>query len=518
MNNTIEIIDILKNTDKLYKPDDFNDIITLQLIQSIQNEYSSLVLSTIDLTFNKFGDEIYDIGEDDLEKNNYYCLEDYYYKFITLPIFWQEIIILLYLSLKLHKNVENNSRVISIGESPLKLVYIQQILNTQPQFKEILIKHNFATEVDYTYFVISSLGTYLKLALHKLNIKNCNIIDPEVEFDIDNFMNKIIPVILQTEFNRSDKLQDLLEYFLYYHLDPLSIIKGGKKVYFQDRCESYTSIISLICIYRIMCDYLEITDSNRLIFYENVRIIGFNSIYHEQLHNEKVIINRSNNLIYRLFTKKTDVLTLDKYHYVQKHFMYLNISSNNNCLGNDFNLFQNQEDLLNKLIIFLTLPEDTLNNSRCIKKCRLILSQCNEISMENIINNRLKITGIDGENCNIINLFLMICINKLSPEYILNMIQNLDNIDEQMLFKNNNDMTKINNNIKEKSKQFSENSQNIFNNILVNKLIMNKTKQLSQNIANDIFVNRLIINNLKDSIKDILSILLEPCTYRLPFK
>ena len=112
----------------------------------------------------------------------------------------------------------------------------------------------------------------------------------------------------------------------------------------------------------------------------------------------------------------------------------------------------------------------------------------------------------------------MICINTLTPDYISNMIENLDNINEQMLFKNSNDMTEINNNIKEKSKQYSQNSQNIFNNILVNKLIMDKTKQLSQNIANDIFVNRLIINYLKDSIKDILSTLLKPCTYELPFK
>ena len=98
------------------------------------------------------------------------------------------------------------------------------------------------------------------------------------------------------------------------------------------------------------------------------------------------------------------------------------------------------------------------------------------------------------------------------------MIENLDNINEQMLFKNNNDMIEINNNIKEKSKQLSQNSENIFNNILVNKLIMNKTKQLSQNIADDIFVNRLIINYLKDSIIDILSILSKPCTYKLPLK
>jgi hypothetical protein len=156
------------------------------------------------------------------------------------------------------------------------------------------------------------------------------------------------------------------------------------------------------------------------------------------------------------------------------------------------------------MIGFLTIPEKSYNDSRCAKTCPINHSiYLNESCTENIKKNydlfselHFKQSGVEGENCNLINLCLMIFINEIEPQYLSNMIQNLDNINVEQLFENRNTYESINREILDIMDERS-NSPNILNRIVVNKL-------LSKKVTNKII--KFIIENG----------LFGPCRYVIP--
>jgi len=99
---------------------------SVSLFESVKDKYISLMRET----FFKTMDIDFDSG----------CLYDYSFNMLTIPIFWQDIVVLIYMAVYLHRHVTDNSRVIAIGESPLKLVFIQQVLNIMPELNEIFKK------------------------------------------------------------------------------------------------------------------------------------------------------------------------------------------------------------------------------------------------------------------------------------------------------------------------------------------------------------------------------------------
>ena len=118
---------------------------SVSLFESVKDKYIALMRET----FLKTMELPFDMG----------CSYDYSFNILTIPIFWQDIVVLIYMALCLHRYVTDNSRVIAIGESPLKLVFIQQVLNMMPELNEIFKKNKMASNnIDYKYFPISGLG------------------------------------------------------------------------------------------------------------------------------------------------------------------------------------------------------------------------------------------------------------------------------------------------------------------------------------------------------------------------
>jgi hypothetical protein len=144
----------------------------------------------------------------------------------------------------------------------------------------------------------------------------------------------------------------------------------------------------------------------------------------------------------------------------------------NQVRDNNFNIFNNQYNLLFKMITFLTTPEHTFNNSRCLISCPLTGSCPSKIKQIYEEKNKLhdKETEL-SENCNMINLVLLILINEIEEEYIDNLIQYLNLIDLDYLFYNQYNFNKLNNEISE-FVSLQQYNNNIINNYLNNQLII----------------------------------------------
>jgi hypothetical protein len=110
MYKTNDLIQLLKNDQIIYNPTELNEKISLDMIEHINNNYLNILTYTIGKTLTQFGNKL--IGWDyraDYENPEYgFILTEYITKFITLPITWQEIISLIYISLQIHRYVENN--------------------------------------------------------------------------------------------------------------------------------------------------------------------------------------------------------------------------------------------------------------------------------------------------------------------------------------------------------------------------------------------------------------------------
>jgi hypothetical protein len=322
-----------------------------------------------------------------------------------------------------------------------------------------------------------------------------NSIGPNISLD-----ELIISIDMKKLINEIMDIKDNIYYhFRLFDIDPLSVLKAKKKIYFQDRAESYKSIIVIIIFYHVMCDVQQITDEQRLELYDLLYIIGFDYKRSENIENDRPKILKINQFFYRLITKQVNTINEHSYHFKQTNYRYEPI--NHDCSTDGFRLFQNQKNLMNKILNFLTTPEETLNKSRCIMACSLEDNHCVNFLLQDTVDNEGKVLSLKqndkggGKNCNMINLFLMYSIYKLGPLYIENIIKNLDNIDETRLFNN-----VIN---------FDTLNQEIYD-------IMNKTKSAS--VLTSWFINKFYQNKIFKKINEfILSHgIFADCTYEIP--
>jgi hypothetical protein len=462
----------LDNSPLFYRAGDYFANLTPNKMKLCKNMYESLINKTVMNSTTTLGFEV---------ARNGGVGEEYIFTFLNLPLCWQEIVILLYLSLKLHHLVENNSRVVSLGESPSKLVFIQELLAIHPSYKPVLEKYGFATNVEYTFFPAS-----------RLLFGTSEILDPAR--DISTYIHQIderAKVVNDRSWG-APRWNDILTHFLDFKMDPAFIIANGKNMYIQDRCESYNSICHILTIYNKLCYMQNITQQQRLELFKRLYILGFDSKnLHDDARNQtdRIKIERVNIFFYQIITGQRNNPAPDEYHFIQKNYYYSKqyslpfpyIYPNSDTLrSTDFNIFMSQHYLLNKVIKFLTLPEDSFNNVRCIRSCGLNDNDCIPDIRRNLhLSGELHIKEPAplGTNCNLVNFCLMIFINELGDEYIENLILSLETINEDILFySNDHTFDTLNDEISEIATQQTYNS-NIFNNILNNQFVIKKINE-----------------------------------------
>jgi hypothetical protein len=465
-NNPYEFCGKLDDAPFIYHASDYySSGITPDIVNVVKTQYNRLINKTVIESLSKFGSDQYESESDNATT--------YVRTFLNIPICWQEIIILLYLSLKLHRLVENNSRVVSLGESPSKLVFIEEVLVTHPAYKNILEKHGFATDIEYTFFPISGLSTDMDRVDHDMF---------DLDLDLSSCIHNVESSLRQVDL-------PILEHFALFKLDPRSIVMGEKNIYIQDRCESYRSTFKLMSYYNKMCDMQKLLPDERLQLFERLYIIGFDAKDQHAVEKDRLIVQRLNIFFYQIITKQRTELTPDKYHFIQQNYP---VFKNNieNIRSNDFNIFMNQHSLFEKVLTFLTTPENTLNDSRCVRSCSVSVKDHDcftEVKKTYDTDGQLheKQPGTTGNNCNLINLCLMLFINELGDDYIEIFIVNLDKIDSEILFYlNDHTFDTLNDEILEFVNHQTYNS-NLLNNILNTKSAIHEI-----NAKIDQFLNR----------------------------
>jgi hypothetical protein len=460
---------ILDSSPFIYSASDYLSSLTPDNMVVFQRHYAYLVQEAVIKSLTTFGFSRAG-GSSEIET-------EYTQTFLNIPVCWQEIIIMLYLALKLHRVVENNSRVVCLGESPSKLVFIQEVLAIHPSYKPVLEKHGFATNVEYSFFPASGLSP--------TGPAEFGVLDTSRDLsacirDID----ATAMVVNGISFG-AYPWEDVLSHFKLFKLDPLSIITEGKNVYIQDRCESYSSVCKLIIFYNKMCHMQEISQDQRLQLFERLYIIGFDiKVQDDAARNQtgRLLVERLNIFFYQLITKQPIDPTPDKCHFIQKNYRSLKNNIEDGALrSNGFNIFTNQHYLLIKVLLFLTTPENAFNDARCVRSCSLKERQCVQKIKKKYDKNggefHIKQPGPTGKNCNMVNFCLMMFINELGDTYLDNLILSLETINEDILFySNDHTFDTLNDEISEVVNQQTYNS-NILNNILSTKEVIEKISE-----------------------------------------
>ena len=430
------------------------------------------------------------------DKINTY-LDAFYNKFLAFPLFWKDYICMFYIALKQFSKIKDNSRIICLGESPMKIVFIQEFFFKNENIKKSLIDNNYSTNISFDYFSMSRLQTGIN-SLYPSDYIKQKYSDLYTLFTNGNFLEintKIIELFIKKDKDVLGYLTDggsqkykqalikIYAHFSYWKLNPRYILEQNKPVYFEDRCESYASVLGLIYLYIQLCNKEGFTREERKQLYNLLYIVGFdnkdesNASYKE----DESKLYGINYLMYYLFCSpipgkayedlseeerknieieavslEFDSMTKNKlemsnYHFIQINY-YNSIKYKN---GDDQNvddyfieeigkdLFFNQKDSLRKNINFLSVPEFGINSTRCIQGVNLYTSgsthEYSDITYDAVTN--VKQQGEPGINCNLFNFFIIYYLNKLAstPTSILSdMISyfKTDSVDEQEIFNN----------------------------------------------------------------------------------
>ena len=428
-----------KNFSKNYVYEKNNEIIL--------NEYKTEVLRSY---FIKDKNNL--LNPKNNEENN-----DVYDK-IGAPIFLQEFYYIFYLALKIIKTYyKNNSCIISLGESPAKLVMTQsffyddsdvkKILNPDvkkilnPDVKKILnpdeypSKDKYPSNIDFKYLPLSGLSWY---ALN--NKSEINLAHRTVEESIN---------ILKKQINNED-IEKFESYLKIYLLDPRSIISTNKKYIFLDRVESCNTTITLFYIYSELILRQKLTEEQKQKFITQFKLVGFDG-FDDYYSERELIEKRINNIIKinKILYKNIDTTNIFSFYKIKKYDYVHQYTPKilRKILTNYY--------IVDNIIIFMSLPEKIFISSRCLKSFKIRNKSLQRI--ETLQKNILKIkNNKKSYNCNLINLILYKMFLRFKSDSSLeNLIINLDNIDEKKFSKleeNSVELRRFKSNIKANSK------------------------------------------------------------------
>jgi hypothetical protein len=355
------------------------------------------------------------------------------YDKIGAPIFLQEFYYIFYLALKIIKTYyENNSCIISLGESPAKLVMTQSFFYDDSNVKDILINNGYPSNIDFKYLPLSGLSWY---ALN--NNSEINLANRTVKESI-NILKKQIT---------DEHIKKFESYLKIYLLDPLSIISTNKKYIFLDRVESCNTTITLFYIYSKLILHQKLTKEQKQQFITQFKLVGFDGDYSKLIEKETRIynINKINKILYEDMntTNIFDFYEIKKYDYVYQYTPKIL----RKLLTNYY--------IVDNIIIFMSLPEKIFISSRCLKSFKIRNKSLQNI--ESLQKNILKIkNNKKSYNCNLINLILYKMFLRFKSDSSLeNLIKNLNNIDEKKFSKleeNSVELRRFKSNIKANSK------------------------------------------------------------------
>ena len=399
------------------------------------------------------------------DKINFY-FDAFSKKFLAVPLFWKDYICMFYIALKQFNDIKSDSRIISLGESPMKIVLIQEFFFKNEMIKRALEANDYAKNVSFNYFSISRLQSEVKNASKFENSFKNNISEIYKIFSKGNYVeinskilelfiinNELDDYFMSTSTKNKNSLNRIHEHFIKGNLNPRYILNEKKKIYIQDRCESYSSVLGLIFLYIRLCIKEQITLDERKELYKLLYIVGFDS---KDNRTKIFMMDESkryaiNYIMYYLFYsaepgKKDDTIIvnekLNEYHFKQNNYFYPDeetpIEEEEEERYNaiflkkiEKDLFFTQKNTLYKILKFLSIPEFNVSDSRCIQGINLYYSGEEEPDMTYKAINNIKQQGETSLLCNFFNFLIIYYLNILASKNIL--VDIIDNFKKENL-------------------------------------------------------------------------------------
>jgi hypothetical protein len=403
--------------------------------------------------------------------------DDYIYKYnVILLRYWQEFYCLFYLSLYIIKTYyKSNSYIISLGESPSKIVFSQSLFYQDTDIKSFIKLNGYPDNLDFIYFPISNL--------HKIINDDYDYSDDYSDYDDYDYNDDDILLTLNvqdiyTKINTKLSEDIMNKYFIHFkkfNLDPLYIINNDKNFTFIDKTETFKSFFILLVIYKRMIELQHVTNEQKLIFINKFKCVGYNDDYYKDY---KYKILEFINLLY----------TTDKAELMFDHYIInLNIDTPkyNNIIKiiESYNAINESYFIYNYIIFYniikLSSPAKYLDiNLRCIQKYDI------KETKDNIIN---------YVNCNLINFIIYYVFKKLKESKKLQeFIKKLDSVDVKYLSILNDNNIIINDDIN-KFLYYNENGMDVNN----DDVLFNYIHNIFSNTDNTIFNFDTIIFEVK---------------------
>ena len=445
-------------------------------------------------SYATIGDDNYDtprniscciIPEDKL--NTY--LGAFHLKFLSFPLFWKDYICMFYIALKQFSNIQSNSRVICLGESPMKIVLIQEFFFKNEVIRDAMITKKYATNVSFEYFSMSRLqkiinninsGTDMKQKYSEIHalFEKGDVSGLNVQIIKKFISRKTLSYLNNKENSFKSTVNKIKNHFTCWNLNPRRILNDNKLVYFEDRCENYTSALGLIYHYIQLCKEEGLTGEERKKIYDLLYIVGYDSKNEsdETFNKDKITLYCINYLMYYLFCSPNmdkeyiddyealkplneDKLSLNfcssklitDFHFIQvNYYNKTKYSAPAGVTPDDYfiaeikkDLFFSQKDSLDNIISFISVPEFGQNNTRCIQGVNLTTNNNRDDKRYEDVqcssNTNVKQQGVPGLNCNWFNFFIIYYLNQLAIDadsILSDMVLNLSSIDETEIFNN----------------------------------------------------------------------------------
>ena len=361
---------------------------------------------------------------------------------IILPQYWKDYIMTFCLALDIiKKHYENNSLILSLGESPCKLVFTQSLFYSNQITNELISqREDIPKNLTFQYLPLSSI---VSNRMFKKYIDGYDY--PIVMFKEDVNVNDIYNSIKISE----NILDIYLQHFINHKLDPKNIINNTKDKFITiDRVETYKSICVYIFIYFSMAQKQNLTYQEKIILMNKFKIVGFDGSYNtpettaqynknakkfiaivlqENLKIDSIIASIYSEQMFYFYTIPTSEIILNEV--IDNYIKSLSLLKSNNISVYDLLIKYFFRNNYHHYINFISLPEHVKRNSRCIRSIKI--NDMTNIEDYNHLHKYYEHNKYDNvkedeasSNCNIINLIYYIVLNKLAHSDIISKLFN----------------------------------------------------------------------------------------------
>jgi hypothetical protein len=355
--------------------------------------------------------------------------------------FWKDFFYLFYLALNIIKEYKSNSIIISLGESPAKLVFVQSLFCNDDDINNKLKIKNYPTDLNFKYLPLSKLskllltypnGDELKPFINKLYVYHRNFLK-DVKY---NYAKTI--ELMNSNYNKTIEC-NFKNYIINANLDIRNIIASDKNIIFVDRAERLNTAAALFFLYTKLNTWVTLLPEEKNIFISKFSFFGFDIASDDEKEDRIDRINNFKSFIKNLLDINDTILE----KIIKIKIVYYSNSQRKEIISDmenkDKTIFKKSSYILKPLlpfntiaivINFISMPELSDLGGRCIKSYDLK----NDLPDDLLIN--FKQTNEESVNCNFFNFIIFLIFMKLKKTNKFDkLIDNIDNININLFYK-----------------------------------------------------------------------------------